>query len=76
MGVGERIAYVMLLFWRDISKFESVAQLYHLLSEASKPMGIEITLKRVEKLCQRIGLKFKSRGRPKRKIQTNPPVVA
>jgi hypothetical protein len=76
MGVGERIAYVMILFWRPISKFESVAQLYQLLSLAAKPMGIVITLKRVEKLCQRIGLKFKGRGRPKGKIQTNSPVTS
>ena len=76
IGVGERIAYVMLLFWRDIANFESVAQLHHLLSSAAKPMGIEITLKRVEKLCQRTGLKFKGRGRPKRKIQTNLPAAS
>ena len=76
MGVGERIAYGMILYWRPISKLESVAQLYQLLSTAARPMGIVITLKRVEKLCQRIGLKFKGRGRPKRKIQTNLPVTA
>jgi len=75
MGVGERIAYVMVLFWRPISKLESVAQLHKLLSDAAKPMGIVITLKRVEKLCYRIGLKFKGRGRPKLKIQTNLPVT-
>lgn len=76
MGVGERIAYVMVLMWRDIARLESVAQLHQLLSAAAKPMGIVITLKRVEKLCQRIGLKFKGRGRPKRKIQTNPPAAS
>ena len=76
MGVGERIAYVMILFWRDISKFESVAQLHQFLSAAGKPMGIVITLKRVEKLCYRIGLKFKGRGRPKGKIQTNSPAAS
>jgi hypothetical protein len=76
MGVGERIAYVMILYWRPISKFESVAQLHQLLSTAAKSMGIVITLKRVEKLCQRIGLKFKGRGRPKRKIQTKSPAAS
>jgi hypothetical protein len=75
MGVGERIAYVMILLWRPISKFESVAQLHQLLSTAAKSKGIVITLKRIEKLCQRIGLKFKGRGRPKRKIQTISPVA-
>lgn len=74
MGVGERIAYVMITFWRPISKFESVAELHTFLQAAAKPSGIVITLKRVEKLCQRIGLKFKNRGRPKKKIiQTKSP---
>jgi len=76
IGVGERIAYVMIMLWRPISKFESVAQLYQLLSAGARPMGIVITLKRVEKLCQRIGLKFKGRGRPKGKIQTISPAVS
>lgn len=75
MGVGERIAYVMIMFWRPISKFESIAQVHQLLSTAAKPMGVVITLKRVEKLCQRIGLKFKGRGRPRGKIQTNSPAA-
>jgi hypothetical protein len=77
MGVGERIAYVMIIFWRPISKFESIAQLHKFLSAAAKPMGIVITLKRIEKLCQRIGLKFKQgRGRPKAKIQTISPATS
>ena len=76
VGVGERIAYVMIMLWRPISKMESVAQIHKILSKAAKPMGIVITLKRVEKLCQRIGLKFKGRGRPKGKIQTISPAAS
>lgn len=75
IGVGERIAYVMIMLWRPISKMESIAQIHQMLSKAAKPVGIVITLKRVEKLCQRIGLKFKGRGRPKGKIQTISPVA-
>jgi hypothetical protein len=69
MGVGEIIAFVMISFWKHVEKFQSVAQLHRFLQAACKPSGIVITLKRVEKLCQRIGLRFKGRGRP-RKIQT------
>ena len=76
MGVGEKIAYIMFMFWQPISKFESVAQVHRFVSAAAKPSGVVITLKRVEKLCQRIGLKFKGRGRPKGKIQTNPPAAS
>lgn len=72
VGVGERIAWVMLVYWPQISKFESVSQLHRFLSDAARPTGVVITLKRVEKLCSRIGLKFKGRGRPKKtRIQTN-----
>jgi hypothetical protein len=76
MGVGDKIAYVMIAFWQPIAKFQSVAQVHQFVSAAAKPAGIVITLKRVEKLCQRIGLKFKGRGRPKGKIQTNAPAVS
>ena len=76
MGVREKIAYVMIAFWHPISKCESVAQVHRFVSAAANPSGIVITLKRVEKLCQRIGLKFKGRGRPKGKIQTTPPAAS
>src|ERR1017187_4824155 len=40
---------------------------------ALKRHGIVVKYKRIEKLCQRIKLKFKGRGRPpESKIQTNP----
>jgi hypothetical protein len=65
MGVSDKIAFVMILEWRAISKLQSVGQLHKILSAALKPHGIVITLKRVEKLCQRIELRFKGRGRPK-----------
>jgi len=77
VGVSERIAFVMFLFWRQISRFSSVGELHRFLSLAAAPMGIVISLKRVEKLCQRIGLKFKGRGRPKKgQIQTKVPAVS
>lgn len=65
MGVSEKIAFVMMLEWRAIAKLQSVGQLHKILETALKPHGIIVTLKRVEKLCQRIGLRFKGRGRPK-----------
>jgi hypothetical protein len=65
MGVSEKIAFVMILEWRAISKLQSVRQLHKILEAALKPRGIVVTLKRVEKLCQRIGLRFRGRGRPK-----------
>jgi len=67
IGVGERIAWVMVSMWRTFERFETVAQLHFVLAAAAKRHGVIITLKRVEKLCSRIGLKFKGRGRPKKK---------
>jgi hypothetical protein len=76
MGVGEKITFVMILEWRSISKLQSVRQLHRILDAALRPQGVVVTLKRVEKLCQRIGLKFRGRGRPqKAEIQTNSPVL-
>lgn len=76
MGVGDKINWTILMLWQQIERLESVAQLHRVLELALKPHGIVVTYKRIEKLCQRIKLKFKRPGRPpKRKIQTNPIVV-
>jgi len=61
-----------LMMWRTIERLESVAQLHRIFEQALKPRGIVIKYKRIEKLCQRIKLKFKGPGRPPgSKIQTN-----
>lgn len=65
MGVSEKIAFAMILEWQAISRLQSVGQLHKILETALKPHGIIVTLKRVEKLCQRVGLRFKGPGRPK-----------
>ena len=76
MGVGEKICWTMFVMWPDIERLESVAQLYRVFEQALKPHGIVVKYKRMEKLCQRIKLRFKGRGRPPgSKIQTNPAAV-
>ena len=64
MGVGDKICWIMFVMWRDIGRFESVAQLHRMFEMALKRHGIVVKYKRIEKLCQRIKLKFKGRGRP------------
>lgn len=64
MGVGDKICWTMVLIWKDIERLQSVAQLHQVFEQALKPKGIVIKYKRIEKLCHRIGLKFKDRGRP------------
>jgi hypothetical protein len=64
VGEGGKICWVLLLQWRDVERFESVGQLHRYLEKIFKPAGIEIKYKRIEKLCQRIKLKFRAPGRP------------
>jgi hypothetical protein len=42
MGVGDKIAWVMFVLWRPISKLQSVGQLYRILEQALKRHGIVI----------------------------------
>lgn len=72
LGVGDKIGWTMIMMWREIEGLESVGQLHRLFEQALKPHGIEVGHKRIEKLCQRIQLKFRGPGRPPgSKIQTN-----
>lgn len=74
LGVGDKICWTMFVMSKDIERLESVAQLHRILEQALKPKGVIVRYKRIEKLCQRIKLKFKGPGRPPaNKTQTNPP---
>jgi len=64
MGVGDKICWTMFVMWRDIECLRSVAELHRVFEQALKPKGIAVKYKRIEKLCQRIKLKFKGPGRP------------
>jgi hypothetical protein len=64
MGVGDKIAWAMIAMWREIERLKSVGELHRLFEKALMPHGIAVKYKRIEKLCQRIGLKFKDPGRP------------
>lgn len=66
LGVGDRICWTMLVMWPDIQRLKSISQLHQAFEKALKPKGIKVKYKRIEKLCQRIGLKFREGGgRPK-----------
>lgn len=64
MGVGDKICWAMIVQWQEISRLKSVGELHRIFEKALKPRGVIIKYKRMEKLCQRIGLKFKDPGRP------------
>lgn len=60
----------LLMWWRIVSRFRSVTELHRWLTRILGPQRVG-DKKRIEKICQRIGLRFRSRGRP-RKNQTPP----
>jgi hypothetical protein len=71
-GIGNptfEIYVFMLMFWRLIERMDSVRQLHEALVKVfgANRMGDQ---KRIEKICQRIGLSFRKPGRPKKIIQT------
>ena len=55
----------MLMFWRMIEQMDSVRQLHEILVKmfGANRVGDQ---KRIEKICQRIGLSFRKPGRPKK----------
>jgi hypothetical protein len=76
MSLRDKICWMMFVMWRDIERLKSVADLHRLLERVLKPRGFVVKYKMIEKLCQRIKLKFKDPGRPPgSKIQTNPTSV-
>jgi hypothetical protein len=62
-GTTFEIYLFLLMYWRVVEQFKSVSQLHEVLR---KVLGENRTgdLKRIEKLCQRIGLHFRKPGRP------------
>jgi hypothetical protein len=63
-GTNFEIYIALIMFRKQIENLKSVPELHDLLG---KIMGVHRTgdLKRVEKICQRIGLHFRKPGRPK-----------
>jgi len=61
-----KVYMLMFIHWRWVEKMGSVAELHRGLGRL---LGTHLVgdVKRIEKLCQRIGLRFRSRGRPSKK---------
>ncbi len=62
-----RIYWLMLLCWRSVERLRSVHELQQALCRHFEPHTVG-SVKRIEKMCQRLGLKFGPRGRPKRLV--------
>jgi hypothetical protein len=55
----------LLLFWRFVNQLKSVSQLHQVLVKIFSAHRVG-DLKRIEKICQRIGLHYRKPGRPKK----------
>jgi len=61
------LLFILAMWWRLVVRFKSISQLHVWITHLMGPRAGE--KKRLEKICQRIGLRLSKRGRP-RKIQT------
>lgn len=59
------IHFFMRMFWKAVARLNSISQLHQVLVKMFGAQRVG-DLKRVEKICQRIGLTFREPGRPKR----------
>ena len=66
LTVNDKIALALVRVHPVVERLESVAELHRQLDQALRPRGITVTLKQIEKFCQRIELHFRDGpGRPK-----------
>lgn len=65
-GTTFEIYLFMMMFWRVVERLGSVPRLHQVLGKAFSPFRVG-TLKRVEKICERIDLHYRKPGRPRLK---------
>ncbi len=68
---AQNIYFTMWFFWGFVEKLESVRELHDWLRSTVKWADDRGKMKCIEKICERIGLRFRSRGRPCK----NPPAA-
>jgi hypothetical protein len=56
----------LMLYWREIFRIQSIQELYNWLVVPFGKNRLGSDRKRLEKLCERIGLRFRGRGRPRK----------
>ena len=59
-----RVYWIMLLGWRSVEKLRSVRELQQALCRCLEPYVVG-DIKRIEKICQRLGLRLGKPGRPR-----------
>lgn len=70
--VEHKIVQRFFFHWRVFARLNSVSELHKCIAASFAEEGVVISRDRIAKLCQRIGLRFRGRGRPKKKQNRTP----
>ena len=64
--VEDKIVQILFFHWRAFARLKSVAEVHKYLAAVFIKQGVVISKSRIAKLCKRIGLRYRGRGRPKK----------
>ena len=64
--VEEKVVQILFFNWRRFARLNSVSELHRCLAALFIKQGVVISKERIAKLCRRIGLRYRGRGRPKK----------
>ena len=66
---GTDIYLFILLYWRVVERLDSVDHLHRVLMKVLGRNRAGCDPKRVAQICQRVGLRYRARGRPRKQLQ-------
>ena len=64
--VEDKIVLTMLFQWRRFAGLKSVSEVHKVLAAIFIQRGVVISRDRIAKLCRKIGLRYRGRGRPRK----------
>ncbi len=64
----------LLLYWRVVERLETVDHLHRVITKVFGPNLAGSDPKRIAQICQRVGLKYRARGRPPKQPQARWPL--
>ncbi len=64
--VDDKIPQILFFYWRAFARLNSVADVHKCLAAIFIKQGVVISKDRITKLCRRIGLRYRGRGRPRK----------
>jgi hypothetical protein len=70
--VEHKIVQRFFILWPLFARLNSVSELHKCIAAPLAKEGVVVSKDRIAKLCQRIGLRYRGRGRPKKKQNRTP----